>query len=60
MACNPIKRERSIAFLESHGMTRQEAEGFCDRNIMISDFFKQHPDAGYSFFKGTMISYGRK
>lgn len=57
---SPEERERSIAFLESHGMTRQEAEGFCDRNIMISDFFKQHPDAGYSFFKGTMISYGRK
>ena len=57
---NAEMREYSITQLVSHGMTRQEAEAFCDRNVMIAEFFKQHPDAGYSFFKGTMISYGRK
>jgi len=54
------ERERTIAFFESHGMTRQEAEWFCDRNNVIKEFFDKHPEAGYTFAKGTMISYGKK
>ncbi len=53
-------RERAIAFLESHGMTRKEAEWFCDRNSVIKDFFDKNPDAGYTFVKGTLISFGKK
>lgn len=54
------QREDTILFFTSHGMTRQEAERNIDRNIEISKFFSEHPDAGYTFFKGTMISYGKK
>ena len=54
------QRENMILFFTSHGMTRQEAERNIDRNREISAFFEAHPDAGYTFFKGTMISYGQK
>ena len=57
---SPKEREETILFFTSHGMTRQEAERNVDRNREISKFFNEHPDAGYTFCKGTMISYGRK
>lgn len=54
------KKEKVIRFLMTHGMSRKEAIGYCNRNVEIADYFKEHPDAGYTFVKGTMISYGRK
>ena len=57
---SPEQREKMILFFTSHGMTRQEAEKNIDRNLEISAFFQDHPTAGYTFFKGTMISYGKK
>lgn len=54
------KKEKVIRFLMTHGMSRKEATGYCNRNVEIADYFKEHPDAGYTFVKGTMISYGRK
>ena len=41
-------------------MTRKEASDFCERNIEIATYFQEHPNAGYTFVKGTMISYGKK
>ena len=57
---SPEQREKTILFFTSHGMTRQEAELNIDRNLKISSFFEKHPSAGYTFFKGTLISYGKK
>ena len=45
---SPEQRENTILFFTSHGMTRQEAERIIDRNLKISEFFCEHPDAGYS------------
>lgn len=54
------ERERVIKSFIASGAKREEAEEYCDRNIWISDFFKENPSAGYTFVKGTMISYGKK
>ncbi len=54
------QKERTIQFLMTHGMTRKEATEYCNRNIEIADYFKENPEAGYTFAKGTMISYGWK
>lgn len=54
------EREETIQYMMTHGMSRKEAEEYCNRNIEIADFFQKHPDAGYTFVKGTMISYGKK
>ena len=53
-------KEKRIQFLMTHGMSRKEATECCDRNIEIADFFQKHPDAEYTFVRGTMISYGKK
>ena len=52
--------EKSIQYLLNHGMTRKEATDFCERNIEIASFFQENPNVGYTFVKGTMISYGKK
>lgn len=54
------ERKKAIARLLTNGMNREEAEEYVDRNLKISDFFDKHPDAGYTFVKGTMITFGRK
>lgn len=57
---SPQEMENTIHFLMNHGMSRKEATDYCTRNIRIAEFFQLHPDAGYTFAKGTMISYGKK
>lgn len=54
------QKEKSIQYFLTHGMTRREATDFCERNIEIATFFQENPNAGYTFVKGTMISYGKK
>ncbi len=54
------KRERSIRFFMTHVMSRKEATEYLNRKIEIADYFREHTDAGYTFVKGTMISYGKK
>lgn len=54
------EKEKTIRVLMTHGMSRKEATEYCDRNVEIADYFQEHPDAGYTFVKGTMISYGKK
>ena len=53
-------KERLILHLLTHGLSRKEAEDYCSRNIEIADFFADNPGAGYTFVKGSMISYGKK
>lgn len=57
---SPQEMENIIHFLMNHGMSRKEATDYCTRNIRIAEFFQLHPNAGYTFAKGTMISYGKK
>lgn len=52
--------EQTIQFLMTHGMSRKEATSYCNRNREIADYFRAHPDASYTFVKGSMISYGKK
>lgn len=54
------QKEKSIQYFLTHGMTRKEAADFCERNMEIARFFQENPNAGYTFVKGTMISYGKK
>lgn len=54
------QKEKAIQHLLTHGMTRKEVTDFCDRNVEIAAYFQEHPEAGYTFVKGTMISYGKK
>lgn len=44
----------------SHGLSHKEAEDYCNRNIAIAKFFADNPDAGYTFIRGQLISYGKK
>lgn len=54
------EKEKLILHLLTHGLSRKEAEDYCNRNIEIADFFADNPTAGYTFVKGKMISYGKK
>lgn len=54
------EREQVILHLLSHGLDRREAQQYCDRNRIITGFFREHETAGYSFVKGHMITYGKK
>lgn len=54
------EKEKLILHLINRGLSRREAEDYCNRNIKIADFFSENPAAGYTFMKGHMISYGRK
>lgn len=57
---NDSEKEKRIQYFLSHGMDRKEAEEYCNRSTEIANYFKSHPDAGYTFVKGQMISYGKK
>lgn len=57
---NEDEKDKLILHLLTHGLSRKEAEEYCSRNIEIAEFFLSHPDAGYTFMKGKMISYGKK
>lgn len=54
------EKEKLILHLINRGLSRREAEDYCNRNVKIADFFSENPAAGYTFMKGHMISYGRK
>ena len=54
------ERDKVIKSFMASGAKREEAEEYCDRNIKIAEFFKENPSAGYTFVKGTIISYGKK
>ncbi len=54
------EKDQLILHLLSHGLSHKEAEDYCNQYIEITDFFSDHPDAGYTFMKGHMISYGKK
>ncbi len=54
------EKEKLILHLLTCGLSREEAEDYCNRNIEIADFFSTNPTAGYTFMKGKMISYGKK
>lgn len=54
------EKDKLILYLLTHGLSHKEAEDYCNRNIEITNFFTDHPDAGYTFMKGQMISYGKK
>ena len=54
------EKDKLILYLLTHGLSRKEAEDYCNRNIEIANFFLDNPTAGYSFMKGNMISYGKK
>lgn len=54
------KREQTVQFFMTHGMSRKEATEYLSHNEEIAEYFKDHPQAGYTFVKGSMISYGRK
>lgn len=54
------EREKLILYLLTHGLSHKEAEDYCNRNVKIANFFSDNPDAGYTFMKGQMISYGKK
>lgn len=53
------EKEKVILQFMSHGVSRKEAEEYCNRNSKITEFFEKNPTAGYTFMKGQMISYGR-
>lgn len=54
------EKEQMILHLLTHGLSREEAEDYCNRNVKIAQFFLDNPTAGYTFMKGHMISYGKK
>lgn len=41
-------------------LSHKEVEDYCNRNIEIANFFADNPDAGYTFIRGQLISYGKK
>ena len=57
---NDEEREQVILHLLSHGLDRREAQQYCDRNRIITGFFRENQSAGYTFVKGHMITYGKK
>lgn len=54
------KKDKLILQLLTHGLSCKEAEDYCNRNMKIAKFFSDNPDAGYTFMRGQMISYGKK
>ena len=54
------EKDKLILHLLTHGLSRKEAEDYCNRNIEITNFFMENPSAGYTFVKGNMITYGKK
>lgn len=54
------EKEQLILHLLTHGLSRKEAEDYCDRNVKVAEFFSNNPAAGYTFMRGQIISYGKK
>ncbi len=54
------EKEQLILHLMTHGLSRKEAEDYCDRNNKITEYFSNNPAASYTYLKGMMISYGIK
>lgn len=54
------EKDKLILQLLTHGLSRKEAEDYCNRHVKIAKFFSDNPAAGYTFMKGQMISYGKK
>lgn len=54
------EKEKLILHLLTRGLSHKEAEDYCNWNIEIANFFSENPNAGYTFMKGQMISYGKK
>lgn len=53
--------EEDIAYFMNHGMNREEAKDYCDRQNGIVKYLKKHrEDAAITEFEGVMISYGWK
>jgi hypothetical protein len=55
-----MEQESIIAQFVSHKVSRKDAESFCKRNQMITDYFRGDPQASYIYTKGQMITFGRK
>ena len=51
--------QRTFNFLTGMNMG-EYIRKYCNRNIEIADYFRENPEVGYTFAKGTMISYGWK
>ncbi len=52
--------ESVISQFTSHKVCRKDAEDYCKRNQSITEFFRNNPQASYTYTKGQMITYGRK
>lgn len=47
--------------LMSHGMSKEEAEAYCERGKVIEKYFSEHRDnVCYTQFRGKTITFGRK
>lgn len=53
-------KEKIIQHFISHGVSRKEAEDYCNRNTKVAEFFERNPNVCYTFMRGQVISYGRK
>ena len=54
------EQERIITQFVSHKVSRKDAEDFCRRNQSITEFFRNHPQASFTYTKGQLITFGRK
>lgn len=54
------EKDKLVLNLLGHGLSHKEAEDYCNRNIKIAKYFSSNPEAGYTFMKGQIISYGKK
>lgn len=58
---NEERLERSVEYMENHGMSRKEAESFLHKNQVLSDYFTQnYGKVSYTHALGEMITFGRK
>ena len=53
--------EKDIAYFMNHGMSRKEAEDYCNQQNGIVHYLKgNRGSVAFTEFKGLMISYGWK
>jgi 2-polyprenyl-3-methyl-5-hydroxy-6-metoxy-1,4-benzoquinol methylase/DNA-binding XRE family transcriptional regulator len=58
---NEERLERSVEYMENHGMSRKEAESFLHKNQVLSDYFTQNQGkVSYTHALGEIITFGRK
>lgn len=58
---NEEKLERSVEYMENHGMSRKEAERFLRKNQALSDHFRLNKGLiSYTHALGEIITFGRK